>query len=117
MLIRIDPTSKVPLFEQVASSVRMSMVDGQISAGERLPPARDLAASLDINVHTVLRAYQMLRDEGLVELRRGRGAVVTDAAPDRAALVDAIDKVVDVARRAGFSSEALAAEISERWMR
>ena len=117
VLIRIDPTSKEPLFEQVAASVRAAIVDGQVASGDRLPPARELAASLDINVHTVLRAYQTLRDEGTVELRRGRGAVITDVAPDRAELVDAIDRMVGLARRLGLSSEAMAAEVSERWTR
>ena len=45
-----------------------------------MPPAKDLASGLGVNVHTVLHAYQDLRDEGLVDLRRGRGAVITESA-------------------------------------
>ncbi|WP_414172089.1 GntR family transcriptional regulator [Clavibacter tessellarius] len=47
-----------------------------LASGERLPSARDLAASIDVNMHTVLRAYAALQEDGLIELRRGRGATV-----------------------------------------
>lgn len=117
VLITIDPTSRELLFEQVAASVRGALARGEIASGERLPPARELAASLDINLHTVLRAYQMLRDEGVVELRRGRGAVVTAAAPDRVELVDAVDRLVIVARRLGVGPEQVLSEVTERWNR
>ncbi|RNL81938.1 GntR family transcriptional regulator [Halostreptopolyspora alba] len=76
MLITIDPESSQPLAEQVAASVRAALSNGTAQAGDKLPAARTVAATLDINLHTVLRGYQQLRDEGLVELRRGRGAVI-----------------------------------------
>ncbi|RSM75947.1 GntR family transcriptional regulator [Kibdelosporangium aridum] len=79
MLISIDPSMPVQLADQVARSVRAGLADGSIKPGDKLPPARELASSLGIGLHTVLRGYQQLRDEGLVELRRGRGAVITDA--------------------------------------
>ena len=80
MLIRINPESDEPLFVQVAAAVRAQIAAGDARPGDRLPSARDLASGLGVNVHTVLHAYQDLRDEGLVDLRRGRGAVVTEAA-------------------------------------
>lgn len=86
MLLRVEPDSDEPLFAQVADSVRHEAATGCLRPGDRLPPAREVAAALDINMHTVLRAYQDLRDEGLVQLRRGRGAVVTEAAQQLAVL-------------------------------
>ena len=80
MLLRLNPRDDAPLFVQLANTLRIAVVRGDAGPGERLPSARALAASLDINVHTVLHAYQELRDEGLVELRRGRGATVAAAA-------------------------------------
>ena len=114
MLFRIDPSSPEPLFGQLAAQVRTAAVRGELSPGERLPAARDLAASLDVNLHTVLRAYQDLRDEGLIELRRGRGAVVTTkASQDLDALRTAVDQVAAIARSSGITTDTTLALIKE----
>lgn len=115
MLIRVDPASSIPLFEQLAATIRSEVLRESISVGERLPAARDLATTLDINVHTVLRSYQLLRDEGLIELRRGRGAVVTDRARDYAALAAVLPQLVAEAKRLDLSPEALTALIREAY--
>ncbi|WP_150308074.1 GntR family transcriptional regulator [Planctomonas psychrotolerans] len=115
MLIRLDPASATPLFDQLAGSIRASIISGRVAAGERLPAARDLATSLDVNVHTILRAYQELRDEGLIELRRGRGAIVASAPRDFGDLTAAIDSVVAEARASGVPPAALAALIREAY--
>ncbi len=106
MLIRIDATSAVPLGDQVAASVRRAIAEGQVAAGEKLPPAREVAESLGINLHTVLRGYQRLRDEGLVDLRRGRGAVLTDAATrGQAAVAERVAELVALARSMGLGEQ------------
>jgi DNA-binding transcriptional regulator YhcF (GntR family) len=71
-MLEIDHASPVPLHEQVAAAIRRAIAEGEAGAGERLPPARDLAAVLGVNANTVLRALRTLREEGLVEFRRGR---------------------------------------------
>ena len=106
MLFEVDPGAAVPLYEQVASSVRRQRADGRIAIGSRLPPARQVAESLQINLHTVLRAYQQLRDEGLIELRRGRGAVVTASEP-AARLGNLVAELRAEARRLGLTDEQL----------
>ncbi|WP_127130637.1 GntR family transcriptional regulator [Georgenia sp. SYP-B2076] len=112
MLLRIDPTSPQPLFEQLAGQVRTAVVSGDARSGDRLPSARDLAASLEVNQHTVLHAYQVLRDEGLLELRRGRGAVITAHAAERyEQLRRAISQVRDVARELNMPLSAVATMI------
>lgn len=111
MLIRTDPTSDVPLFTQIAASVRADAVAGRLRTGDRLPSARAVAAALDVNLHTVLHAYQQLRGEGLVSMHRGRGAVLTDAADRLAELQPDIAAIVTRARERGLSSQALAALI------
>ena len=115
MLIRIDTASAVPLFEQVAASVRGQVLAGRATGGERLPPARELAASLDINVHTVLHAYQLLRDEGLVELRRGRGAVLTTSADALSGLEKHVRALVDEAKRLGIGAATLTTLLQEEY--
>jgi GntR family transcriptional regulator len=110
VLFRIDPTSAEPLFAQLAAQVRSAVVRGDLAPGTRLPSARDLAASLDVNLHTVLHAYQDLRDEGLIELRRGRGAVVSErGVPDLSPLHDAIEALARTSRALGLVKDALTA--------
>lgn len=103
MLIEIDESSTIPLFVQIAGAVRRSISAGTLEAGERLPTARELAASLGVNMHTVLRAYGLLREEGLVDMRRSRGVVVTARAPDDAALVELATALVSEARSRGLT--------------
>jgi GntR family transcriptional regulator len=112
MLVRIDPASGTPLADQIAAHVRGAVADGMLAPGDRLPAARDLAESLQVNMHTILRAYARLRDEGLIELRRGRGATIRrgDAA-DRARLVDAVQNLLDAGRRLGLDVEQLVDEV------
>ncbi len=110
MLIRVDPSAPEPLGEQVAASVRRGLAEGTIATGARLPPARAVAEALGVNLHTVLRGYQQLRDEGLVELRRGRGATVIGAnVIGRAQLVEAARRLAADARRLGVGEEELLA--------
>ncbi|MFV0138243.1 GntR family transcriptional regulator [Streptomyces sp. HMX87] len=104
MLVQIDHASPVSLGEQVAASVRRAVAEGTLRKGQRLPAARALAKTLNINMHTVLRGYQILKEEDLIEMRPGRGAVVTAAAPDRALAVDACRHFVHLARQAGLSA-------------
>jgi DNA-binding transcriptional regulator YhcF (GntR family) len=105
VLIRVDPGSPVPLGAQIAARLRRAVADGEISPGERLPPARALAETLGVNVHTVLRGYQELRDEGLIELRRGRGAMVLAGTPARARLLEQVRSLVSEARTLGLSED------------
>ena len=115
MLLRIDPAATSPLFEQVADALRAQIHSGALTVGSRLPAARELADSLGMNVHTVLHAYQALRAEGLIELRRGRGAVVTGAPSDASSLREQVAALVRLAREAGVDVEALQGLIREEY--
>jgi GntR family transcriptional regulator len=111
--VEIDHSSPVPLHEQVAAAIRRAIAEGEARAGERLPPARDLAAVLGVNANTVFRALRTLREEGLVEFRRGRGVSVTGIAPQRSPVLVKARELVTVARRYGYRPEELA-EIIEQ---
>ena len=105
--LKIDPSSPVPLHEQVAAAIRRAIADGEARPGERLPPARDLAAVLGVNANTVFRALRTLRDEGLLEFRRGRGVTVSGAAPGRSVVIGKARELVLLARSYGYGLEEL----------
>jgi GntR family transcriptional regulator len=108
MLLRVDSSASAPLHEQLAAALRAAIASGEVVAGERLPAARELAGDLGVNMHTVLRAYATLRDEGLLDLRRGRGAEVRrDGAPDRASLEQLAQALAAEARRQGVDPREL----------
>src|SRR5215471_9564014 len=107
-IVAIDHSSSVPLHEQVAAAIRRAIAEGEARAGERLPPARDLAAVLGVNANTVFRALRTLREEGLVEFRRGRGVSVTTIAPQRSPVIAKARELVTLARRCGYRPEELA---------
>jgi GntR family transcriptional regulator len=104
--VKIDRDDSTDLHEQVAAEIRRAIADGEAKPGERLPPARDLAAVIGVNTNTVLRALRTLRDEGLLEFRRGRGISVTGT-PERGVVVTRARELVDVARRHGYRREDL----------
>ena len=105
MLFRVDERSSVSLADQIAAQVRSAVASGELAPGERLPPARELATSLRVNVHTVLRAYGRLRDEGVIQMRQGRGAWVSDdAGPGLVAVNELVEQLMAQARRLGMST-------------
>jgi GntR family transcriptional regulator len=106
---RADPTD---LYEQVAAEIRRAIADGEAKPGERLPPAKDLATELDVNTNTVLRALRLLRDEGLLEFRRGRGISVAGT-PERGAVIARARELVEFARRQGYRIDELVAIIED----
>jgi GntR family transcriptional regulator len=100
---RADPTY---LHEQVAVEIRRAIADGEAGPGERIPQAKDLAAVLGVNTNTVLRALRMLRDEGLLEMGRGR-AIVVAGTPDRGAIVTKMKELLELGRRSGYRRDEL----------
>jgi GntR family transcriptional regulator len=110
MDLEVDRTSPSPLHHQVAAQIRRAIAEGEAGPGERLPPARDLAAVMHVNTNTVLRALRTLRDEGLLEIRQGRGIHVTGT-PERSALAQRVRDLLAYAREQGYRPEELVAMI------
>jgi GntR family transcriptional regulator len=104
--VKIDRDEPTELYEQVAAEIRRAIADGEAKPGERLPPARDLAAVLEVNTNTVLRALRLLRDEELLEFRRGRGITVAGS-PERGAVVARAKDLVRFAREQGYRTDEL----------
>ena len=112
MIASIDRTDGLPLHEQVAAEIRRAIADGEAGPGERLPPARDLAAVLGVNSNTVLRALRILRDEGLLEFRRGRGVTVAGT-PEHCAVLARARELLQFARKHGYRPDEVARMIEE----
>jgi GntR family transcriptional regulator len=106
MDVKIDRRDIVPLHEQVAAEIRRDIAEGQVCPGERLPPARDMAAVLGVHSNTVLRALRVLRDEGILEFRRGRGVTVAGT-PEKSAVHKRVRELVVFARRQGYRREEI----------
>lgn len=113
MLLTLDLNDPRPLHEQVASAIRRAIADGEVAIGDRLPPARELAAALGINANTVLRALRDLRDEGVLEFRRGRGVSVLRPPAGRSVLTEKVRELLAEADRYGVARPELIALIEE----
>jgi len=110
--VNIDRSGSDALHDQVAAQIRRAIADGEAASGERLPLARDLAAVLGVNKNTVLRALRILRDEGLLEFRRGRGITVVGT-PHRGAVLAQVKDLLEFARQHGYSHREIIQMITD----
>jgi GntR family transcriptional regulator len=110
--VKIERDGTLPLHEQVAAEIRADIVRGDARPGQRLPPARDMAAVLGVHPNTVLRALRLLRDDGVLEFRRGRGVTVVGT-PERGIVLAKAAELAELARRYGFGREDLVAMIED----
>ena len=90
----------------LAGEIRRAIADGEAKPGAPYTPAKDLAAVLGVNTNTVLRSLRLLRDEGLLEFRRGRGISVAGT-PERGAVVQRARELVEYARSQGYRIDEL----------
>ena len=77
MYITIDETDSRALYQQVVDEIKALIVRGELEEGSPLPPVRQVAADLGVNLNTIAFAYRQLQKEGLIKVRHGAGAVVT----------------------------------------
>lgn len=106
----VNRDSDLPLHDQVAAAIRRDVIAGEVRPGGRLPPARDMAAVLGVHPNTVLRALRLLRDEGILEFRRGRGVTVVGE-PERGLVVAQAAELLRLARRLGLRRDEVVALI------
>jgi GntR family transcriptional regulator len=102
--VNLDRANPLPLHDQVAAQIRRAIAEGEAGAGDRLPLAKDLAAVLGVNKNTVLRALHMLRDEGLLEFRRGRGITVAGTL-QRGAVLSRVRDLIKFAGQHGYGRD------------
>jgi GntR family transcriptional regulator len=102
--VKVDRADGMPLHDRVAAEIRRDIANGDVLPGQRLPPAHDMAAVLGVHSNTVLRALRILRDEGVLEFRRGRGVTVSGE-PDRGIIWAQAQELLTQARRFGLQRE------------
>ena len=113
-VVRIDLASSVPAYRQIANAIRAHLVAGAFPVGEPLPTVRQLAVDLGVHHNTVAEAYRVLSDEGWLDLRRRRGAIVVDRSrprPSREArpsLVQRLRELTAEAQAAGLAPGVIA---------
>lgn len=81
MFLRVDANDKNPIYQQVVDGIKALIARGNLREGMTLPSVRQVASDLGVNLNTIAFAYRQLRDEGLVTVRHGAGAVVSSRRP------------------------------------
>lgn len=82
MILKIDFESEMPIYEQLRRQIIEGIAKGELNTGEELPSVRQLAEDIGINLHTVNKAYNVLKDEGYLVIDRRKGAMVKDILPE-----------------------------------
>ena len=120
MLLRVDPSSSEPIFEQIVFRVKHAVAGGSLKSGDRLPSVRELAKDLAINPNTVARAYESLESEGVIVRRQGAGCFVTErgsvlsTGERKRRLVDLVQRLVTEGFHLGFGALELRDALAER---
>jgi len=111
--VKINPSSHVPIYLQIAEGIRAAVAAGVYRPGEALPSLRNMALQIQVNPNTVQRAYDELEREGLIYPQRGKGLYVaklgTASAQSRAG--DGVRRVLDEAVRAGQAAGMSAEQV------
>lgn len=77
MILKIDFDSEMPIYIQIKNQIIEGIAKGEIDKDEELPSVRALAEDIGINMHTVNKAYNILKDEGYIKIDRRKGAIVS----------------------------------------
>jgi GntR family transcriptional regulator len=95
MLFRLNPSSGLPLYLQLMDQIRHAIETGALKAGDQLPTIRKVAEDLVMNPNTVVRAYRELQHEGVIELRHGSGAYVSESVSGQARVTRKAQSIVE----------------------
>lgn len=113
LLSTINPSSNVSVYVQLENLIHFGIASGKLNAKDRLPPARELAEKLDINMNTVSKAYRDLVVMGLLSTRRGLGVFINEGIEEqcrrfcRKTIVTHIYESVAEAMTAGFDKQEI----------
>lgn len=120
MFDEIDPRSPTPIYEQIASRIRMAVASEEVEPGDSLPSVRRLASRLRVNPATVAQAYRDLEAEGFVSKKRGSGTFVDDvpgarkADERRSRASELVQELLSDAARLGVDVDDLVAALRQQ---
>jgi GntR family transcriptional regulator len=97
MILRLNQSSGMPIYLQLIEQVKHAVETGALRSGDQLPTIRKLAEDLVMNPNTVARAYRELEHEGIIELRHGSGAFISDSVESKTKLMRKAQAVVQSA--------------------
>ncbi len=113
MEIIISSNTNKPIYEQITSQIKASIMSGELKTGDPIPSMRSLAKSLHVSVITVQKAYEDLQRDGFIETIVGRGSFVSAQNKDffqeeqQRLAEECLEKAVDIAKTSGISLEKL----------
>ena len=102
-----------PLYEQIATQIKTSIMSGELKAGEAIPSVRALAKSLHISILTVQKAYSTLQEDGFIETTAGKGCYVSAQNQDfyleeqQKKIEERFSEAIEIARASGISFDKL----------
>ena len=123
LVLRVDPSSAEPVYEQLVGAVRRAVATGRLAPGDRLPSVRELARELVINPNTIAKAYQALESEGITVSRHGSGTFVADGRAlmrrpeQKRRLREGIDALLTDAVHLGLTQDDVRAEFDDAMQR
>lgn len=113
MEIVVSNKASRPLYEQIATQIKTSIMSGELKAGEAIPSVRALAKSLHISILTVQKAYTTLQEDGFIETTAGKGCYVSAQNQDfyleeqQKKIEERFSEAIEIARASGISFDKL----------
>lgn len=113
MEIVVSNKASRPLYEQIATQIKTSIMSGELKAGEAIPSVRALAKSLHISILTVQKAYSMLQEDGFIETTAGKGCYVSAQNQDfyleeqQKKIEERFSEAIEIAHASGISFDKL----------
>ena len=120
MQFQIDPTHRLPMYEQLKQQIREAIARGKLEPAEKLPSVRELSRQLVINPNTVARVYRELEDEGVLNNQQGSGTYVADRREEtgrrarRQPMARLIDELLTQAIHLGMPYDEVVRLLAER---
>ena len=107
MILRLDPRSHIPPYEQLRAQISVMVAVGHLGPGTRMPTVRDLAGLLDLAPGTVARAYRELERDGILEGQGRRGTFVVDEPPESEPVLERRRRLDEAATTFAFAARQL----------